>query len=62
MRWERNTDNDKAGYLDLTYNIFRGDRKLDLSFGGLYRDKQRSGFYNNYTLSPSAANAGLITV
>jgi TonB-dependent receptor len=60
MRWERNTDNDKAGYLDLTYNIFRGNRNLDLSFGGLYRDKQRSGFYNNYTLSPSAANAGLI--
>jgi hypothetical protein len=23
-RWERNTDEDKAGYLDLTYNIFSG--------------------------------------
>ncbi|MGY4537377.1 TonB-dependent receptor [Mucilaginibacter sp. UYNi724] len=59
-RWERNTDEDKAGYLDLTYNIFRGVKNLDISIGGLYRDKQRSSFYNNYSLSPSAANAGLL--
>ncbi|MBL4676638.1 MAG: TonB-dependent receptor [Mucilaginibacter sp.] len=60
MRWQRNTDNDKAGYLDLTYNIFRGTKNLDYSIGGLYRDKQRSSFYNNYVLAPSAANANLI--
>jgi TonB-dependent receptor len=60
MRWQRNTDNDKAGYLDLTYNIFKGDKKLDFSLGGLYREKERSSFYNNYVLAPSAANAGLI--
>jgi TonB-dependent receptor len=59
-RWERNTDEDKAGYLNLTYNIFRGAKNLDISIGGLYRDKQRSSFYNNYSLSPSAANAGLL--
>ena len=59
-RWERNTDEDKAGYLDLTYNIFKGTKNLDISIGGLYRDKQRSSFYNNYSLSPSAANAGLL--
>ncbi|OJW13584.1 TonB-dependent receptor [Mucilaginibacter sp. 44-25] len=54
-RWERNTDEDKAGYLDLTYNIFKNTNtanKLDLMFGGLYRDKQRSSFFNNYTLAP----------
>lgn len=56
-RWERNTDDDKAGYLDLTYNIFKGDEKLDLMIGGLYRDKQRSSFFNNYTLAQSTANA-----
>jgi TonB-dependent receptor len=57
-RWERNTDEDKAGYLDLTYNIFRGDKKLDVMVGGLYRDKQRSSFFNNYTLAQPAAHAG----
>jgi TonB-dependent receptor len=59
-RWERNTDEDKAGYLDLTYNIFKGDKNLDIMVGGLYRDKQRSSFFNRYTLSPSAENAGLL--
>ncbi|MBD1395334.1 TonB-dependent receptor [Mucilaginibacter glaciei] len=57
-RWERNTDEDKAGYLDLTYTFNAGSGKLDLSAGGLYRDKQRSSFFNNYTLAPTAAHAG----
>jgi TonB-dependent receptor len=55
--WTRNTDEDKAGYLDLDYNIFRGDKSLDVMVGGLYRDKQRSSFFNNYNLAPAAANA-----
>lgn len=59
-RWERNTDEDKAGYLDLTYTATIADTKVDFSAGGLYRDKQRSSFFNNYTLAPTAANAGLI--
>lgn len=50
-RWERNTDEDKAGYLDLTYIANIGGSKVDFSTGGLYRDKQRSSFYNNYNLS-----------
>jgi TonB-dependent receptor len=56
-RWERNTDQDLAGYLDLTYRITLGENKLDVMAGGLYRDKQRSSFFNNYNLAPSAANA-----
>lgn len=59
-RWERNTDQDLAGYLDLTYSLKLKDAKLDLMAGGLYRDKQRSSFFNNYTLAPSAADASLI--
>ncbi|WP_443937382.1 TonB-dependent receptor domain-containing protein [Pedobacter sp. MW01-1-1] len=59
-RWERNTDEDLAGYLDLTYRFMIGEDKLDVRAGGLYRDKQRSSFYNNYTLAPAAANAGLL--
>jgi TonB-dependent receptor len=56
-RWERNTDEDIAGYWDLAYRLDRGDGKLELSTGGLYRDKRRSSFYNNYILSPSATDA-----
>lgn len=54
-RWERNTDNDYAGYWDVAYKVPMVDRKLELSTGGLYRDKQRSSFYNNYNLSPASA-------
>ncbi|MHA4895717.1 TonB-dependent receptor [Pedobacter sp. PWIIR3] len=52
-RWERNTDEDIVGYLDLTYSIALKNSKLDITAGGLYRDKQRSSFYNNYTLTPA---------
>lgn len=47
-RWERNTEEDKAGYLNLTYKANIEDAKVDFSAGGLYRDKQRSNFYNQY--------------
>ncbi|TWR29601.1 outer membrane beta-barrel protein [Mucilaginibacter pallidiroseus] len=49
-RWERNTDEDKAGYLDLTYSIKSGANKIDFMAGGLYRDKERAGFFNKYNL------------
>lgn len=58
-RWERNTDEDKAGYLDLTYTVPVGEVNVDFTLGGVYRDKQRSSFFNNYTLAPTAVNAGL---
>lgn len=54
-RWQRNTDEDKAGYLDLTYKANIGGTNVDFSTGGLYRDKQRSNFFNNYTFA--AVNA-----
>jgi TonB-dependent receptor len=50
-RWERNTDEDKAGYLDLTYKTNIANNNVDFTIGGLYRDKQRSGFFNNYNFS-----------
>jgi len=56
-RWERNTDEDKAGYLDLTYTAPVAGVNVDFSAGGLYRDKQRSSFYNNYGLSAVNTNA-----
>ncbi|MDR2230739.1 MAG: TonB-dependent receptor [Flavobacteriaceae bacterium] len=48
--WQRNTDNDYAGYLNLGIDL--GNRS-EIKFGGLYRDKKRSSFYNNYVLKPS---------
>ncbi|WP_286710438.1 MULTISPECIES: TonB-dependent receptor [Sphingobacterium] len=54
-RLERNTDNDHAGYWDVAYKVPMENSKLELSTGGLYRDKQRSSFYNNYNLSPASA-------
>ncbi|WP_431294661.1 TonB-dependent receptor domain-containing protein [Pedobacter sp. P26] len=56
-RWERNTDEDLAGYLDLTYHVLLGDHKLDIMAGGLYRDKQRSSFFNNYNMAQGADHA-----
>ena len=64
-RWERNTDEDKAGYLDLGYTVKTGDNKIDFMAGGLYRDKQRSGFFNKYNLyapqvpDPSSTTGGV---
>ena len=55
-RWSRNTDEDKAGYIDLTYTAAIAGVNVDFTAGGLYRDKQRSSFYNNYTFEPLVLN------
>jgi TonB-dependent receptor len=51
-RWEHNTDNDKAAYLNIVYSLAAGKVKTDVSAGGLYRDKQRSNFFNQYDFRP----------
>ena len=56
-RWSRNTDEDKAGYLDVIYTADIAGIKVDFTAGGLFRDKQRSSFLNNYTLTPLVADA-----
>jgi TonB-dependent receptor len=55
-RWSRNTDEDKAAYLDVTYTADIAGTSVDFTAGGLYRDKQRSSFYNNYTFEPLVLN------
>ena len=50
--WLRNKDQDKAGYLDLKYKFNPGKGSLELSTGGLYRDKNRSSFVCSYILDP----------
>ncbi|RIV24943.1 TonB-dependent receptor [Fibrisoma montanum] len=52
-RWEHNSDRDLAGYLNLTYTTSIAGIAIDWMAGGLYRDKQRANFYNNYQLRPT---------
>ena len=46
--WTHNQDRDLTGYLNLTYTY---SPTIELAAGGLYRDKDRSNFYNDYTLA-----------
>lgn len=52
-RWEHNSDRDLSAYLNLTYNTTIGSTQLEWTAGGLFRDKSRSNFYNNYQLRPT---------
>lgn len=53
-RWEHNADEDWAGYLNLTCLHAMGEQGADLKLqaGALYRDKQRSNFFNQYDFRP----------
>ena len=49
-RWEHNSDRDIAGYINLSYRFdFADNSSLDLKAGGMYRDKVRNSFFNEYT-------------
>ena len=48
-RWEHNSDRDKAGYIDLSYKLDLSDSELEFSAGGMFRDKKRDSFFNEYT-------------
>jgi hypothetical protein len=52
-RWEHNSDSDFSGYLNLTYNTTLSETHVEWTVGGLFRDKSRSNFYNNYQLRPA---------
>ena len=52
-----NTDQDKSGYLNLTYSPKIFDTKVDLTAGGMYRNKNRNSTFDQYTLGlPSTAS------
>jgi len=52
-RWEHNSDKDLTGNFDLRYRIKFGDlATLDLSTGGMYHDKVRGSYFNEYVLTP----------
>ena len=46
--WTHSRDEDKAAYLNLTYNV---TKNFELAGGGMYRSKDRSNFYTQYNLS-----------
>lgn len=50
--WQHNTDQDLAGYLNLSYAPTMFGRKANFSVGGMYRHKSRDNYYNDYSLSP----------
>lgn len=51
--WEHNSDKDMAGYANLQYNIkLANGSTLDLSTGGIYRDKVRESYFNEYHFKP----------
>lgn len=51
-RWEHNSDKDKAGYIDLMYKwVLDNGIIFDFSAGGMYRDKKRDSFFNEYTFN-----------
>lgn len=52
-RWEHNSDRDISGYLSLIYYMAISMAQVEWTVGGLYRDKSRSNFYNNYQLRPA---------
>lgn len=55
--WQHNTDQDWAGYLNLTYSPHLFGRKMEFMGGGLYRHKTRDNYYNDYSLKPTSDTA-----
>lgn len=51
-RWEHNTDEDKAAYVNVHYHIANSKLPVTISAGGMYRDKQRTNYFNQYDFRP----------
>jgi TonB-dependent receptor len=52
--WLKNQDEDKTGYVNLNYNVFKSlgvFKDFDISAGGMYRNKERSNYYTDYSLN-----------
>lgn len=46
--WTHNEDKDLTGYVNLTYKL---SSDLEFATGGMYRNKDRNNFYNDYQLA-----------
>ena len=51
-RWEHNSDNDKAGYVNLTHTRKISGATLDISGGAMMRDKVKESFFDMYNFRP----------
>ena len=59
-RWEHNSDRDFAGYVNLSYNFnFGQETDLFLKAGGMYRNKVRDSFFNEFTFDSSTGREDL---
>jgi len=47
-RWEHNTDQDWAEYFNLIFTPTIATLPVEISTGGVYRNKQRTSFFNEY--------------
>lgn len=53
-RWEHNSDRDLAAYINLSYLMDLAEQStLLLKAGGMFRDKVRDSFFNEYTFDSS---------
>ena len=55
--WLRNRERDWSNYLYLDYRLNVGRHELALGAGGLYREKDRTNFYNSYIFQPALTSA-----
>jgi TonB-dependent receptor len=53
-RWQHNTDQDWAGYANLSYKPTLFQRVFEFKAGGLYRYKTRTDYNNQYAMQDSA--------
>lgn len=56
-RWEHNSDRDFVGYLDMAYHFSSGAVTWKLAAGGMYRDKKRDSFFNEYTFDSATGTS-----
>jgi TonB-dependent receptor len=52
-RWENNTDQDYTGYVNFIFTPSFMGSQGELSVGGMYRDKKRTNFFNEYQFEPA---------
>ena len=59
-RWEHNSDRDFAGYVNLSYRFdFLNRSSLLLKAGGIYRNKIRDSFFNEFTFDSATGREDL---
>ena len=51
-RWEHNSDKDRAAYMNVHFAQKIGRSTLDISGGGMFRDKKRESYFDIYTFRP----------